>query len=61
MNWRQKVNRRLMVVPLAQADEKRQRAVYPDPGFSVEHRRVEDLAELDLPSWLSESLATKPQ
>ena len=51
MNWRQKVNRRLVVVPLAQADEKRQRVAYPELGLSVELRRVEDMASLDLPDW----------
>ena len=53
MNWRAKVNRRLVVVPLDQADEKRQRIAYSDLGLSVEHRRVDDLAALDLPDWLA--------
>jgi folate-binding protein YgfZ len=51
MNWRQKVNRRLVVVPLAAADPKRQRVAYPELGLSVEHRRVEDMAGLKLPDW----------
>lgn len=51
MNWRQKVNRRLVVVPLEQADEGRQRCVYPELGKSVELRRVEDLAAINLPDW----------
>lgn len=51
MNWRQKVNRRLVVVPLVLADEKRQRIAYPELGLSVEHRRVEDMADLNLPEW----------
>ncbi len=51
MNWRQKVNRRMVVVPLADADPKRQRVAYPELGLSVEHRRVEDMATLDLPEW----------
>lgn len=51
MNWRQKVNRRLVVVPLAQANEKRQRAAYPDLGLSVELRRIEDMAGIALPEW----------
>ena len=51
MNWRQKVNRRLVVVPLADADPKRQRIAYPELGLSVEHRRVEDMAGLALPEW----------
>lgn len=57
MNWRQKVNRRMVVVPLAQADERRQRVAYPDLGLSVEHRRVEDLAGLHLPEWLSSAVS----
>ena len=51
MNWRQKVNRRLVVVPLVDADPKRQRVAYPELGLSVEHRRVEDMAGLNLPEW----------
>ncbi len=57
MNWRQKVNRRLVVVPLAQADPKRQRLAYPDQGLSVELRRVEDISALVLPAWLGAALA----
>lgn len=51
MNWRQKVNRRLVVVPLADADPKRQRIAYDQLGLSVELRRVEDMAGLILPEW----------
>ena len=51
MNWRQKVGRRLVVVPLAAADLKRQRTAYPELGLSVELRRVEDMALLNLPDW----------
>ena len=53
MNYRQKVNRRMIVVPIAQADEKRQRIAYPAYALSVEHRRVEDIRGLDLPDWLA--------
>ncbi len=41
MNWRKKVSRQMVVVPIAQADPKRQRIAYPHLGLSVEHRRVE--------------------
>jgi folate-binding protein YgfZ len=51
MNWRQKVNRRLVVVPLEQADLSRQRCVYPELGLSVELRRVDDMKTLKLPEW----------
>lgn len=52
MNWRQKVNRRLVVVPLDQSDPARQRAAYPDLGLAVDHRRVEDIKPEWLPEWL---------
>jgi hypothetical protein len=51
MNWRQKVNRRLVVVPLEQADISRQRCGYPELGLSVELRRVDDMQALQLPEW----------
>lgn len=57
MNWRQKVNRRLVVVPIAEADEKRQVIAYPDLGWSVEHRRVESIEAATAPAWLREGLA----
>ncbi len=60
MHYRNKVNRRLVVVPLDQADEKRQRISYPDLGLSVEHRRVEDMTGLDLPDWLAAAIAPSP-
>lgn len=59
MNYRQKVNRRMVVVPLDQADEKRQRAAYPDLGLSVEHRRVHDITGFPVPDWLKTALADK--
>ena len=51
MNWRAKVNRRLVVVPIAASDEKRRMMAYPDIGLAVDHRGVEDLAGFDLPGW----------
>ncbi|MBA4747815.1 MAG: folate-binding protein YgfZ [Sphingopyxis sp.] len=57
MNWRQKVNRRVVVVPLDQADPSRQLAVYPDLGWSVEHRRVEAVDLGAAPEWLCDALA----
>lgn len=52
MNWRQKVNRRMVVVPLDQSDPARQRAAYPDLGFAVDHRRIEDIAADLAPAWM---------
>ena len=51
MNWRQKVNRRLVVVPLADSDPKRQRAAYPELGLAVDHRRIEDIRAEWRPAW----------
>ncbi|MEM7689726.1 MAG: folate-binding protein [Pseudomonadota bacterium] len=51
MNWRQKVNRRLVVVPLEASNEKRQKAAYPDLGLAVDHLRVADLDTSTLPEW----------
>ena len=53
MNWRQKVNRRLVVLPLAASDPARQRTTYPELGLAVDHRRVEDIAPEWLPEWLN--------
>ena len=52
MNWRQKVSRRLLVVPLAQSNPARQRIAYPELGLAVDHLRVEDIAPALLPGWL---------
>ncbi len=52
MNWRAKVNRRLMVVPLSESDPKRQRVAYPELGLAVDHLRVEDISPDAMPYWL---------
>ncbi|MDY7097834.1 MAG: folate-binding protein [Pseudomonadota bacterium] len=51
MNWRQKVNRRLVVVPLDQSEEKRRKAAYEKLGLAVDHLRVSDLHPQTLPDW----------
>jgi len=51
MNWRQKVNRRLVVVPLEASQEKRRKAAYPDLGLAVDHLRVADIDPVTLPDW----------
>ena len=53
MNWRQKVNRRLVVVPLELSEEKRRKAAYPALGLAVDHLRVEDISGQLKPVWLS--------
>ncbi len=52
MNWRQKVNRRLVVVPLARSDEKRRRVAYPELDLAVDHARVDSIDPTVLPDWL---------
>ena len=56
MNYRSKVNRRLVVVP-ADAPGERIRALYPELGLAVEHRRVEDLGAALIPDWLAAALS----
>lgn len=56
MHYRAKVNRRLVAVPLSEAQEKRQRAALPDMELSIELRRVEDLAPDTLPAWLADAI-----
>lgn len=59
MHYRNKVSRRLVAVPLAQADEKRQRAALPDLNLSIELRRVETLDPTTLPAWLASAIAAQ--
>jgi folate-binding protein YgfZ len=56
MNYRSKVNRRLVVVPTTEAGP-RTRMIYPELGLSVEHRRVEDLTDAIVPDWLATALS----
>jgi len=52
MHYRSKVNRRLVVVPIAQANEDT-RVRYPELGLAVEHRRVESIDPAKLPDWIA--------
>jgi folate-binding protein YgfZ len=56
MNWRNKVNRRLVVVP-AEAPGPRTRNHYPGLGLAVEHRRTDDLGGALIPDWLAAAVA----
>ena len=58
MNWRQKVNRRLVVVPIARSDEKRCKITYPDLGLAVDHLRVDALSSDNLPEWQSSAITS---
>ena len=52
MNWRAKVNRRLVVVPLAESDPARQQVAYPELGLAVDHRRLDQIPATARPVWL---------
>lgn len=58
MNYRSKVNRRLVVVP-TDAPGERTRILYPELALAVEHRRVEDLGEAIIPAWLEPALSPR--
>jgi len=55
MNWRNKVNRRLVVVR-TDTQGPRTRIHYPELGLVVEHRRVDDLGDAIIPDWLGAAL-----
>jgi tRNA-modifying protein YgfZ len=63
MNWRQKVNRRLVVVEAAADPGDAAQAWYPELGLAVARLRVEDLARPlawgspIIPAWLKEAIA----
>ena len=56
MHHRAKVNRRLVVAPLAEPGE-RTRATYDSLGLMVELRRIEALGDAIVPPWLAAALA----
>ncbi|WP_375397127.1 YgfZ/GcvT domain-containing protein [uncultured Sphingomonas sp.] len=56
MHYRSKVNRRLVVAPIAPAGD-RTRAVYGELGMMVELRRIEALGDALVPGWLAPALA----
>jgi folate-binding protein YgfZ len=55
MNWRSKINRRLVVVETAEPGP-RARIHYPELGLAVEHRRLDDLSGAIVPDWLRPAL-----
>ena len=56
MNWRQKVNRRLVVVE-TDTPGARTRVHYPELGLAVEHRRMDDLGGALIPVWMRSAFA----
>lgn len=59
MNWRSKVNRRLVVVPATEHGP-RTKKFYLELGLAVEHRRLDDLGDATIPEWLAPSLSVEP-
>lgn len=57
MNWRAKVNRRLIVQPMAEADAARTRATYPELGLAVVFARAETIDPRAAPHWLATALS----
>ncbi|MBO9574269.1 MAG: folate-binding protein YgfZ [Sphingobium sp.] len=60
MHYRSKVNRRLVILPIAQSDPARQRHAWPEIGLALDHRPVETLDAIALPDWLSKALEDAP-
>jgi folate-binding protein YgfZ len=58
MHYRAKVNRRLVVAPLAESGE-RTRITYPELNLMVELRRVEALGDALIRDWLASALVTE--
>jgi len=54
MNYRNKINRRIVTVPISKANEKRQIIAYDD--ISIEHRRIDDLTDAQIPDWMANAL-----
>lgn len=52
MNWRQKINRRLVVVPLDRSTEQRRKIAYAEIGMAVDHLRVTDIPPDLVPNWM---------
>ena len=52
MNWRQKVNRRLVVLPFDAADGKRIKAQHEALGLAVVHLRIEEIPAEFVPGWM---------
>lgn len=56
MNWRQKINRRLVVVPLDRSDEKRRKHAWPEFGYAIDHLRAENIDTALAPEWMRPAL-----
>ena len=61
MHYRNKVNRRLVVLPLEQSDPARLRIAYPALGLAVDHRPVDSLGDVPLPAWQAAAIAANAE
>ncbi|WOE76201.1 YgfZ/GcvT domain-containing protein [Alterisphingorhabdus coralli] len=61
MHYRSRINRRLAIVPVDTADEKRLRHTHEDHGLAVVHIRVEGSEDLPLPEWQKEAIIAHEQ
>lgn len=52
MNWRKKINRRLVVVPLDRSKPDHQRIAYATVGYAIDHLRVEHIGADTAPKWM---------
>ncbi|RYG27418.1 MAG: folate-binding protein, partial [Burkholderiales bacterium] len=59
MHYRAKVNRRLVVAPLAERGD-RTRTTYPELGLMIELRRIESLGDAIVPDWMATALKAQP-
>ena len=57
MNWRSKVNRRLVVVPFDQSDEKRRKVAHKALGLAIDHLRLDDIDKDAAPDWMQSGLS----
>jgi len=55
MHYRNKINRRIVFVPIDKANAKRQ--IIAIENLSIEHRRIDDLGDIIMPNWLASALA----
>ncbi|MDG5749755.1 folate-binding protein [Qipengyuania sp. XHP0211] len=56
MNWRSKVNRRLLVVPLESSEEKRRKVAHEDLELAVDHLRLGAIDTDRTPDWMKPGL-----
>lgn len=56
MHYRSRINRRLAVIPLDIAEEKRLRHSHEHHMLAVVHMRIEDMTDLPIPEWQKQAI-----